>query len=55
VLFPLATWLEVPYQESGFLSFLDKVLAHLELPEPPPASENCPYCKYRQHAREHGM
>jgi CRISPR/Cas system-associated exonuclease Cas4 (RecB family) len=27
----------------------------LELPEPPPAGENCTYCQYRYHAREHGM
>lgn len=50
-----STWLEVPFQESGFLGFLDKVLSLLELPEPPPAGEECTYCQYRQHAREHGM
>jgi len=50
-----STWLEVPYQESGFLDFLDKVLSLLELPEPPLAGEECAYCRYRQHAREHGM
>jgi hypothetical protein len=47
--------MEVPYLESGFLSFLDQVFSLLELPEPPPASEKCTYCQYRQHAREHGM
>jgi hypothetical protein len=50
-----STWLEVPYQEYGFLSFIDQVLALLELPEPPLAGEKCTYCQYRQHAREHGM
>jgi hypothetical protein len=50
-----STWLNVPFQESSFLGFLDKVLALLELPEPPPAGESCAYCQYRQHAREHGM
>lgn len=50
-----STWLKVPYLESGFLSFLDQVLALLGLPEPPPAGEKCTYCQYRQHAREHGM
>ena len=50
-----STWLDVPYQVSGFLSFLDRVVALLELPEPPLAGENCTYCQYRQHAREHGM
>ena len=55
MLFLLTAWLEVPYQESVFLSFLAKVLALLELPEPPTAGEKCTYCQYRQHAREHGM
>ena len=50
-----STWLEVPFSEPGFLSFLDQVLALLELPEPPTAGEKCTYCQYRQHAREHGM
>jgi hypothetical protein len=50
-----STWLEVPFAEAGFIQFLDKVLALLELPEPPPASVKCTYCQYRQHAREHGM
>jgi hypothetical protein len=50
-----STWLEVPYLEDGFIHFLDQVLTLLELPEPPPASEKCTYCQYRQHAREHGM
>jgi hypothetical protein len=50
-----STWLEIPYYEDGFLHFIDQVLQLLELPEPPPASKNCTYCQYRQHAREHGM
>jgi hypothetical protein len=50
-----STWLEVPYDISGFLDFMDKVLTLLALPEPPPAGEECDYCRYRQHAREHGM
>lgn len=50
-----STWLEVPYLENGFLSFLDQVMSLLELSEPPPADEKCAYCQYRQHAREHGM
>jgi hypothetical protein len=51
----VSTWLEVPLLRDGFIQFLDRVLALLELPEPPPASEKCTYCQYRQHAREHGM
>lgn len=50
-----STWMNVPYMESGFISFLDQVLSLLERPTPPPAGENCEYCQYRQHAREHGM
>lgn len=50
-----STWLEIPYLEAGFLAFIDKVLSLLEMPEPPFPSENCEYCHYRQHAREHGM
>lgn len=50
-----STWLEITFEERGFLGFLDKVLSLLELPDPPPASENCAYCQYRQHARQHGM
>jgi hypothetical protein len=49
------TWLEVPFFESGFVSFIDQVLALLELPTPPPAGGKCTYCQYRQHARTHGM
>jgi hypothetical protein len=50
-----STWLEIPYHESGFLSFIDQVVTLLELPEPPPPNEKCAYCQYRQHARQHGM
>lgn len=49
------TWMEVPYLEGGFISFIDRVLTILELPEPPPAGPKCSYCEYRLHAREHGM
>jgi hypothetical protein len=50
-----STWLEVPYDIRGFSDFIDKVLTLLALPEPPPAGEECDYCRYRQHARQHGM
>jgi len=50
-----STWLEVPYDISSFLGFIDKLLTLLELPSPPPAGEDCGYCQYRQHARQHGM
>jgi hypothetical protein len=50
-----STWLEIPYDMNGFLTFLERVFTLLELPEPPAAGEGCDYCHYRQHAREHGM
>ena len=50
-----STWMEVPVDRDYFIGFLDQVLALLELPEPPPAGEHCEYCRYRQHARQHGM
>jgi len=50
-----STWMEIPFMESGFLGFLDRVLTLLELPEPPAPGVDCDYCQYRQHAREHGM
>ena len=50
-----STWLEIPLDRNGFIDFLDRVLTLLELPEPPPASEECTYCQYRHHARQHGM
>ncbi len=48
------TWMPVPKDEAGFLAFIDRVLQVLALPEPPPASEKCGFCKYRADAREHG-
>lgn len=48
------TWLEVPRAEESFLAFLDRVMQLLSLPEPPPPAEKCPFCRYRQEAREHG-
>ena len=46
------TWLEVPCDEGAFLTFLDQVMAVLELPDPPVASSKCVWCQYRQLARE---
>ncbi len=50
-----STWMEIPVDEKKFISYLSQVLALLELPEPPIPGENCDYCEYRRHAREHGM
>jgi hypothetical protein len=50
-----STWMEIPLNRAGFMDFLDQVLSLLELPEPPAAGEECTYCQYRHHARQHGM
>jgi CRISPR/Cas system-associated exonuclease Cas4 (RecB family) len=49
-----ATWMEIPKDEEKFLSFIEKVMQVLALPEPPPAAEKCGFCKYRADARTHG-
>lgn len=48
-----ATWMEVPRDDGAFLSLLSDVLAVLEGPEPPPASETCPVCTYRNSMEAH--
>lgn len=49
------TWQELPLDEAGFLAFMRGVLEVLSLPEPPPASEGCGFCAYREEARRHGL
>jgi hypothetical protein len=44
-------WQECPRDEAGFLKFLERVVSVLELPSPPPASEKCGFCKYRENSR----
>ena len=39
-------WVEVEKDEQAFLSFIDKVLDVLELPEAPEHSLNCQWCNY---------
>ena len=46
------TWLDCPKDEGAFLDFIDQVLVVLDQPEPPPASQNCGFCKYREDARQ---
>ncbi len=45
------TWTEVPRDDQKFMSFLDKVVTLLELPDPPPAREKCTWCQYREKSR----
>lgn len=49
------TWQELPKDEAGFLGFMRGVLEVLSQPEPPPASEGCGFCAYRENARRHGL
>jgi len=42
------TWMEIPIHRPRFMEFLGEVLSVLELEEPPPAGDNCPYCQYRE-------
>jgi hypothetical protein len=47
-------WQEVPRDEAGFLTFLDRVASVLEKPEPPPPGKKCGFCKYRDSSRMTG-
>lgn len=46
------TWVEIPRNDANFIQFLDMVMNILEQPTPPESSEKCPYCQYRQTARD---
>jgi hypothetical protein len=46
------TWQEIPHDQIGFMDYIDGVLAVLEQPVPPPAGQDCPFCAYRQRARQ---
>lgn len=45
------SWVPVPRNDASFTEFLAQVMTILESPEPPPASPNCEWCKYRQNSR----
>jgi hypothetical protein len=49
------TWMECPKDDDNFLAFIDAVLAVLDSPEPPPASESCSFCTYRENSRTTGF
>ena len=49
------TWQELPKDEAKFLEFMRGVLTVLSLAEPPPATEGCGFCAYREDARRHGL
>ncbi len=47
------TWVDVPRDDRVFLSFLGEVMAVLDAPAPPPPSETCGLCAYRQSMEEY--
>jgi hypothetical protein len=47
-------WQEIPVSHDAFLKFLREVATVLDLPVPPPPTEGCPWCEYRERARKHG-
>lgn len=49
------SWIEVKRDDVSFRKFLGDVLDILELPEPPPHSPGCDWCKYRQETRSSGF
>jgi hypothetical protein len=49
------TWTEIPLEMERFMDFMSGVLTVLAQPEPPPPSEGCAFCAYREEARLHGL
>jgi len=49
------TWIECPRDDDAFKAFLANVLTVLDRPEPPSASEDCEWCRYRETARRTGL
>jgi hypothetical protein len=45
------TWTEIPLEMERFMDFMSGVLTVLAQPEPPPPSEGCAFCAYREEAR----
>ena len=49
------TWIEVKRDDNSFKKFLEAVLDILDLPEPPPSSSECGWCRYREETRSSGL
>jgi hypothetical protein len=45
-------WVDCPRDDAGFLTFLADVLDVLDRPTPPDGSPTCPFCRYRDAARQ---
>jgi hypothetical protein len=48
-------WQAIQRDETGFMQFIDKVIALLDSPEPPAAAADCKFCQYREMARGTGL
>jgi hypothetical protein len=48
-------WVEIPRDDQKFFQFLDEVVNLLEQPEPPKASTECEWCRYRNNSRRSGV
>jgi hypothetical protein len=48
------SWAEIPFSHDVFLKFLDEVASVLDLDAPPPTTEGCTWCGYRESARQTG-
>lgn len=46
-------WIEIAKDERAFLAFLSDVAAVLDAPAPPPAAEDCAWCRFRAATRAH--
>lgn len=45
------TWVEIKRDDAAFLKFLREVMGVLSLSEPPPSSDKCLFCRYREATR----
>jgi len=48
-------WIEIKRDDESFMKLLGEVLDVLSLKEPPKSGDRCPYCAYRDKARETGL
>ncbi len=47
-------WIEIQRDDETFMAFVREVLQVLDAPDPPPPSEGCVFCQYRDAARTTG-
>lgn len=49
------TWMDIPRDDSTFLTLLREIVALLDRPSPPDPAEDCGLCNYRKDYREAGI